>query len=138
MGRQLCNHNRKTEQSGPKLGIGRIRCQSLHIPVFARGLMAGRIKSSQEAQAAEILDPFCVKRLCFAMIIFKRLARCEELAEKKGCTVSQIALVWMFQQGLNMYVLVSTTKAFRLEENLRAFTVELSEDEIRYLNLQEE
>ena len=52
--------------------------------------------------------------------------------------MSQIALAWMFQQGLNMYVLVSTTKAFRLEENLRAFTVELSEDEIRYLNLQEE
>ena len=27
---------------------------------LARGLMAGRIKISQEAQAAEILDPFCV------------------------------------------------------------------------------
>jgi len=36
-----------------------------------------------------------------------------------------------------MYVLVSTTKAFRLEENLRAFTVELSEEENQYLNLQE-
>ena len=68
---------------------------------------------------------------------FKRLARCEELAEKKGCTVSQIALAWMFRQNLNMYVLVSTTKAFRLEENLRAFTVELSEEENQYLNLQE-
>jgi aryl-alcohol dehydrogenase-like predicted oxidoreductase len=104
---------------------------------LARGLMAGRIKSSQEAQAAEILDPFCVKGyVCHDN--FKRLARCEELAEKKGCTVSQIALVWMFQQGLNMYVLVSTTKACRLEENLRTFTVELSEKEIQYLNLQEE
>ena len=104
---------------------------------LARGLMAGRIKSSQEAQAVEILDPFCVKGyVCHDN--FKRLVRCEELAEKKGCTVSQIALAWMFQQGLNIYVLVSTTKTFRLEENLRAFTVELSEDEIRYLNLQEE
>ncbi len=44
----------------------------------------------------------------------------------------------MIEKHLNMYVLVSTTKAFRLEENLRTFTVELSEDEIRYLNLQEE
>ena len=41
-------------------------------------------------------------------------------------------------QGLNMYVLVSTTKASRLEENLRTFTVELSEKEIQYLNLQAE
>ena len=100
---------------------------------LARGLMAGRIKSSQEAQAAEILDPFCVNGyVCHDN--FKRLARCEELAEKKGCTVSQIALAWMFRQDLNIYVLVSTTKAFRLEENLRAFTVNLSEEENRYLN----
>ena len=100
---------------------------------LARGLMAGKIKSSQEAQAAEILDPFCVNGyVCHDN--FKRLARCEELAEKKGCTVSQIALAWMFRQNLNMYVLVSTTKAFRLEENLRTFTVELSEEESRYLN----
>ena len=100
---------------------------------LARGLMAGRIKSSQEVQAAEILDPFCVKGyVCHDN--FERLARCEELAEKKGCTVSQIALAWMFRQDLNIYVLVSTTRAFRLEENLRAFTVNLSEEENRYLN----
>lgn len=100
---------------------------------LARGLMAGRIKSSQEVQAAEILDPFCVKGyVCHDN--FERLARCEELAEKKGCTVSQIALAWMFRQDLNIFVLVSTTRAFRLEENLRAFTVELSEEESRYLN----
>lgn len=30
--------------------------------------------------------------------------------------------------------LLSTTRAFRLEENLRAFTVNLSEEENRYLN----
>ena len=101
---------------------------------LARGLMAGKIKSSQEAQAAEILDPFCVKGyVCHDN--FLRLARCEELAEKKGYTVSQIALAWMFQQKLNMYVLVSTTKAKRLADNLRTFTVELTEEEIRYLNL---
>ena len=100
---------------------------------LARGLMAGKIASSQEAQAAEILDPFCVKGyVCHDN--FERLARCEELAQKKGCTVSQIALAWMFRQNLNMYVLVSTTRAFRLEENLRAFTVNLSEEENRYLN----
>lgn len=100
---------------------------------LARGLMAGKIKSSQEAQAAKILDPFCVKGyVCHDNFI--RLERCEELAEKKGCTVSQIALAWMFQQGLNMYVLVSTTKASRLDENLHTFTVELTEEENHYLN----
>ena len=65
---------------------------------------------------------------------FERMERWEKMEKKKGCTVSQSGLAWMFRQDLNIYVLVSTTRACRLEENLRAFTVNLSEEENRYLN----
>lgn len=102
---------------------------------LARGLMAGKIMSKQEAQAAEILDPFCVKGyVCHEN--FQRLARCEALAEKKGCSVSQLAVGWMFTQGLNLYALTSTTKAARIKENLKALYVEISEEEGKYLNLE--
>ena len=69
---------------------------------LARGLMAGRIKSSQEVQAAEILDPFCVKGyVCHDN--FERLWHAvKSWQRKKGCTVSQIALAWMFRQDLNI------------------------------------
>lgn len=102
---------------------------------LARGLMSGKIQSSQEEQAADLLDPFCVKGyVCHEN--FERLARCEELAEKKGCSVSQLAVGWMFTQGMNMYALASTTRVARLKENLKALYVEVSEKESRYLNLE--
>lgn len=101
---------------------------------LARGLMTGKIQSKDEEKAAELLDPFCVKGyVCHEN--FERLARCEELAEKKGCSVSQLAVGWMFTQGLNLYTLISTTKAARLKENLQALYIKLSQEESEYLNL---
>ncbi len=103
---------------------------------LARGLMTGRIQSSQEDQAAELLDPFCVKGyVCREN--FERLARCEKLAEKKGSSVAELAVGWMFTQGINVYALASTTKVKRLQENLKALYVKISEEESRYLNLEE-
>lgn len=124
--------------TGKQNAAARAWYREQQMPIFAysslaRGLMSGKIKSSQEAQAAELLDPFCVKGyVCHKN--FERLARCEELAEKKECGVSQIALAWMFCQGMDMYVLVSTTKISRLDENLQTFLVELTEEECEYLN----
>lgn len=100
---------------------------------LARGLLSGKILSSEEEQASELLDPFCVKGyVCHEN--FERLARCEELAHKKGYSVSQVAVAWMFKQGLNLYALVSTTKVQRLKENLQALYADLSEKESKYLN----
>lgn len=102
---------------------------------LARGLLAGKIKSTQEEQASEILDQFCVKGyVCHDN--FLRLARCEELALKKGKTVSQIAMGWLDTQGMNLYAAFSTTKVNRIKENLDALYVDLTDQESRYLNLQ--
>ena len=132
MGRQLCNHNRKTKQSGPKLVSGE---SDANHRVFQSGAWfnGGQDQKQSGSTGGRNIRFILRERLCLHDN-FERLARCEELAEKKGCTVSQIALAWMFRQDLNIYVLVSTTRAFRLEENLRAFTVNLSEEENRYLN----
>ena len=79
---------------------------------LARGLMSGKIKSSQEEQAAELLDPFCVKGyVCHEN--FERLERCEKLAEKKGCSVAQLAVGWMFTQGMNVYALARCVAGHR-------------------------
>ena len=56
------------------------------------------------------------------------------MAEKKAAPCHRLHLPGCSDRILNIYVLVSTTRAFRLEENLRAFTVNLSEEENRYLN----
>ena len=101
---------------------------------LARGLMGGKIRSCEEKDADKILDPFCVKGYV-SHENFIRLARCEELAEKKGCTVAQIAVAWMFTQGLNVYAIASTTKVKRIPENLKALCVDITEEEGEWLNL---
>lgn len=67
---------------------------------------------------------------------FERLHRCEILAEKKHATVSQIALSWIFHQGLNLLSVVSTSSAARMQTNIDALNLDLTEDECLYLNLE--
>ncbi|KAL2066747.1 hypothetical protein VTL71DRAFT_2819 [Oculimacula yallundae] len=51
----------------------------------------------------------------------------QKLAQRKGCTIGQIALAWVAAQ--NMIAIPGTTKAHRLVENFASRDVELSEDE---------
>ncbi|KAL3299463.1 alcohol dehydrogenase [Colletotrichum asianum] len=51
----------------------------------------------------------------------------KKLADKKGCTLPQIALAWVAAQG--MIAIPGTTKAKRLEENWASRDVELTEEE---------
>ncbi|KAJ0327398.1 hypothetical protein COL922a_013457 [Colletotrichum nupharicola] len=51
----------------------------------------------------------------------------KKLADKKGCTLPQIALAWVAAQG--MIAIPGTTKAKRLEENWTSRDVELTEEE---------
>lgn len=67
---------------------------------------------------------------------FERLRRCEELAEKKNCAVSQIAMAWIFQQELNTLAVVGTSNASRMKANIEAMHIGLSKEEAAYLDLQ--
>jgi aryl-alcohol dehydrogenase-like predicted oxidoreductase len=49
--------------------------------------------------------------------------------------VPQIAMAWIFRQNLNTLAVVSTTKAYRMQENIDALHIELSEEESSYLDL---
>lgn len=55
----------------------------------------------------------------------------KKLAQKKGCTTSQIALAWVATQG--MIAIPGTTKVGRLEENWESRDVELSEEEKKHM-----
>ena len=51
----------------------------------------------------------------------------KKLAERKGCTLPQIALAWVAAQGF--IAIPGTTKPRRLEENWGSRDVELTEEE---------
>ena len=64
---------------------------------LARGLMAGRIKSSQEAQAVEILDPFCVKGYV-CMIILNVWSVAKNWQRKKAALCHRLHLRGCFSR----------------------------------------
>ena len=111
------------------------------MPVIAysslgRGLFSGKLKSAEADHADRVLDEFAMKGYAYPRN-FERLRRCEEMAAEKGCSVSQLAMAWIFRQELNTFAVVSTSKPQRMQENIEAMEIELTAEECRYLDLQE-
>jgi len=52
------------------------------------------------------------------------------LAEQKGCTAGQLALAWVLHQGEDLVPIPGTRKIERLEENLAAADIRLSEEDL--------
>ncbi len=59
--------------------------------------------------------------------------RVSELAKKKGCTPSQLALAWLLKQGANVIPIPGTRQLKYLEENWAALKVDLSDEEVKEL-----
>ena len=51
------------------------------------------------------------------------------IAESKGITASQLTLAWLLAQGDDIFAIPGTTKAHRLEENLKSLSVNISPEE---------
>jgi aryl-alcohol dehydrogenase-like predicted oxidoreductase len=58
------------------------------------------------------------------------VARVEEIARRKRCTPSQLALAWVAAQGEDVVPLFGTKRRKYLEENLAALEVELGPDDL--------
>lgn len=129
-----------TTISGPAHEKDREWYAGQHMPIIAysslaRGMFAGRIRSTQRDQAEKLLDEFAVKGYC-CEDNFQRLARTEELCEEKGCTVAQLALAYILcQKELDVFAVCSSTSPERIRDNIRALSVKLTEEELEWLDL---
>ena len=72
------------------------------------------------------------------MANWERYRRAEELAKQKGCTLQQITLAWVLHQPLNLYALIGPATVDELDNSIGALDVQLSNDELAWLNLQKE
>ena len=102
---------------------------------LGHGMFTGRMKASDEKRAAEFLDEFAMKGYACPEN-FERLRRVEILSKEKGASVPQIAMSWLFRQQVNVFAVVATTKASRMQENIDALEVQLTDEECRYLDLE--
>lgn len=58
----------------------------------------------------------------------------QQQAEKKGCTMAQLALAWILSRRPWIVPIPGTTKLSRLEENIGAANVEFEPQELDELN----
>jgi aryl-alcohol dehydrogenase-like predicted oxidoreductase len=97
----------------------------------ARGFFSGRFSPGQGP------DPD-VLRVYDHPDNWRRLERTRELARQLGCTNTQVALAWALTQPFPTFALIGPRSRAELEDCLGALEVELSEEQVAWLNLQEE
>lgn len=101
------------------------------------GFFSGRLtfEDAMAGEAGSILSPATMKAYG-TEDNFERLHRAEILAGERGCTVSQIALSYMVHTGMNVFPIVATRSAERMQRNIDALDIALNEAECRWLNLE--
>ena len=102
---------------------------------LGRGFLSGKVRGDDETSGAKVLDAYARKGFD-APENYERLRRCETLAREKGVTVPQLAVAWLFHQGIDEYAVISSSSPERMRDNLAALELELTEAENDYLNLE--
>jgi aryl-alcohol dehydrogenase-like predicted oxidoreductase len=109
-----------------RLGIGFVAYSPL-----GRGFLTGQIKKLEDLAA----DDFRRMSPRFQGANFQKnldlVAKVEGLAREKGCTPAQLALAWVLAQGADIVPIPGTKHRRRLEENVGALEVSLSDADLR-------
>src|SRR5579884_511531 len=113
-----------------QLGVGFVPFSPL-----GKGFLTGAIDDKTEFESGDFrntiprfIDPDARR----ANLAFVQLVR--TIAERKGATPAQVALAWVLAQKPWIVPIPGTTKLHRLEENLAAAELELTEDDLRSLD----
>jgi len=112
-----------------ELGVGFVPYSPL-----GRGFLTGQITKFEDLEA----DDYRRNTPRFQGENFQKnldlVARINDLARRKHCTASQLALAWVLAQGEDIVPIPGTKRVKYLEENLGALEVKLSKDELAQLN----
>jgi aryl-alcohol dehydrogenase-like predicted oxidoreductase len=113
-----------------ELGIGFVAYSPL-----GRGLLTGTIKTAADLPAG---DSRAWRFPRFSDDNFARnvalVASVEQLAAAKDCTPGQVALAWVLAQGEDIVPIPGTKRRRYLEENLGAAGVQLTADDLAWLD----
>jgi aryl-alcohol dehydrogenase-like predicted oxidoreductase len=112
-----------------ELGIGFVAYSPL-----GRGILTGRLKRIDQLDP----DDFRLSNPRFQPEAFAHNLRLvqslEELAVKKNCQPSQLALAWLLAQGEDIVPIPGTKHQRYLEENLQALEIALTDDEVAHIS----
>lgn len=115
-------------------------CRELGITLVAysplgRGFLTGSIKGAdsitQPGDFRAGLPRFQGENLAHNL---KLVEQVKAIATAHNCTPAQVALAWLLKQGEDIIPIPGTRKITRLEENVAALTVKLTDDDMQTLN----
>jgi len=116
----------ETRRATLELGIGFVAYSPL-----GRGFLTGAIRTLEDVDGRWAQHPrFQAEHFAANRALVEHI---EAMAARKGCTPSQVTLAWLLAQGEDVVTIPGTRHAARLDENLGALDVRLSEDEVAEL-----
>ena len=100
---------------------------------LGRGLITGVIKKASDIPDGDVRHhmPRYSEHLEENLKLIEII---QEIADAKQCTVGQVALAWVHAQGEDVFPIPGTKRLDRFEENMKAFDVRLSEEDMSKLD----
>lgn len=113
-------------------------CKELGITFVAysplgRGFLTGAIKSRADLEEGDfrLINPRFTEEAIQENLKFVEVV--DQMAQSKGVTKAQVALAWILSQNDEITTIPGTRKVHRLEENLGALEVELTQADLALL-----
>lgn len=111
-------------------------CRELGVAVvvsspLGRGILTSSFSKGEAASDSQDMRPRVMPRFLEANRDqnVKIVSQFEAIAERKGCTVSQLAIAWLLKQGNDIFPIPGTKKLKYLEENWGALDISLTDEE---------
>jgi aryl-alcohol dehydrogenase-like predicted oxidoreductase len=111
-------------------------CRELGVTVVAamplgRGMLTSTFASDEPVGDSKDKRPLVMPRFMEANRDknIKLVGQFKALADKKGCTTSQLAIAWLLKQGDDVIPIPGTKKLKYLEENWGALDVHLTDED---------
>ncbi|XP_061991819.1 probable aldo-keto reductase 2 [Rosa rugosa] len=111
-----------------ELGIGIVAYSPLGRGFLSSG--ANFIENLPNDDSRKNMPRFQAENLEHNKTIFERVS---DLAARKGCTPSQLALAWVHHQGNDVCPIPGTTKIENFNQNIKALSVKLTPEEMAEL-----
>lgn len=111
-----------------QLGIGIVAYSPLGRGFFSSGPKI--VETLTDYDFRKMVPRFQPANLAQNALIFDRV---RQMAKRKGCTTSQLALAWLHHQGPDVCPIPGTTKVENLDQNIGALSVKLTREEMTEL-----
>lgn len=113
-------------------------CRELGISLVAysplgRGFLTGTFKKPEEIAQDDLrrhMPRFKGENFNRNLQLVDKIS---EISKKKNCTLAQLALAWLLAQGEDIIPIPGTKRSKRLEENLKALDIQLSDDDLQLI-----